>query len=70
MYSSDHRGETQTREHDMSTDPSPRNRFGVFLENSICVYMRSMGRTCWPRFSKFGTNILFRNILDKFVGQR
>lgn len=41
----------------------------VVLENSIYVYMRSMGRTCWPSFFKFGTDILFRNILDKFVGQ-
>lgn len=34
------------------------------------MYIRSRNLNCWTIVFKFGSNIPFRNILDKFIGQK
>lgn len=65
----DHNGEVQTRNHEISTDPSsPKKVLRGFQNFYIEMYLRSRGRNFWSIFFKFGTNNPFCKRLSKFVG--
>lgn len=51
-YADDLYGNTQSRDHDINTDPSLQNTFWAVFQTSIYLYLRSAGRNFWPIFSK------------------
>lgn len=51
-YADDLHGKTQSRDHDISTDPSLQNTFWEVFQTCIYLYLRSAGRNFWPIFSK------------------
>lgn len=70
-YSNDYYGETQTRDHETSIDPSPQNKFRVSFQNYtvvtfVLVHTHYSGQTTsiCPIFFRFDINLPFCNILN------
>lgn len=60
-------GKIRTRDDEMRTDPGPRRRSDLYY--NVSADPRSSVRKYWPILFKSGTNIIFCNNLDKYIGQ-
>lgn len=54
----------------MSTNPCPQNKVLMGFQTFVHLSIFERSHNFWPRFFKFGTNILFRKSLDKFFGEK